>query len=238
MNILKNILVAFLLILSANLQAQVNLNSVINSANLGQGLSNDKIVSGLKEALSKGTNKSSLMASAVDGYYKNPIIKIPFPPEAREMEKTLKQIGMQKEVEKFVKTLNKAAEDAAKKAAPIFLNAITSMSITDGINILKGGNSAATEYLKRSSTSALKGEFKPVIKTSLKKVEITKYWNPLVKNYNKVPFVKKMNPDLDDYVTTRAIDGLFKLIAEEETKIRKDPMATGSNLLQEVFGGR
>ncbi|MBL0341004.1 MAG: DUF4197 domain-containing protein [Bacteroidetes bacterium] len=226
------------LLISMSSFAQVNLNSILNSTNsaLGNGLSNDKIVAGLKEALSVGTKKSTNKASVMDGFYKNPLIKIPFPEEAKQMESTLKSIGMKKEVDKFVKTMNRAAEDAAKKATPIFINAITKMSITDGIKILKGGDNAATQFLKNSTSSALRNEFKPVIKNSLKKVEITKYWNPLVKSYNQVPFVKKMNPDLDDYVTGKSIDGLFKLIANEELKIRKDPKSRVTDLLEEVFG--
>ncbi len=220
--------------------SQVNLNNIVNSANssLGQGLSNDKIVSGLREALVTGATKSATRASAVDGFYRNAAIKIPFPPEAKQMEQTLRQIGMKKQVDSFVRTLNRAAEDAAKKSAPIFLKAITSMSITDGLNILRGGNQAATDYLRKSTTSSLKAEFKPVVSGSLKKVNITKHWKPLASNYNKLPMVKRMNPDLDEYVTLKAIDGLFKLIAEEEAKIRKDPVATGSSIIQEVFGGR
>ncbi len=229
----------FLIIgLVANASAQVNINNVLNSANsiLGGGLSNDKIVKGLKEALTVGSKNSTDKASKTDGFYKNPLIKIPFPKEAKHMESTLKSLGMQKQVETFVMTMNRAAEDASKKAAPIFINAITKMSIKDGVNILRGNDNAATEFLKSSTSSPLKAEFKPVVKTSLQKVQITKYWTPLVKTYNRVPMVKKMNPDLDDYVTTLAIDGLFKLIAAEELKIRKDPKARVSDLLKEVFG--
>lgn len=220
--------------------AQINIGNVINSANslLGNGLSNDKIVKGLKEALNVGTKNSTEKASKTDGFYKNPLIKIPFPKEAKQMESTLKSIGMTKQVESFVMTMNRAAEDASKKAAPIFINAITKMSIKDGVNILRGKDNAATEFLKTNTSSPLKTEFKPVVKASLQKVQITKYWSPLVKTYNRVPMVKKMNPDLDDYVTTLAIDGLFKLIASEELKIRKDPKARISDLLKEVFGGK
>lgn len=220
--------------------AQINIGNVINSANslLGNGLSNDKIVKGLKEALNVGTKNSTEKASKTDGFYKNPLIKIPFPKEAKQMESTLKSIGMTKQVESFVMTMNRAAEDASKKAAPIFINAITKMSIKDGVNILRGKDNAATEFLKTNTASPLKTEFKPVVKASLQKVQITKYWSPLVKTYNRVPMVKKMNPDLDDYVTTLAIDGLFKLIASEELKIRKDPKARISDLLKEVFGGK
>ncbi len=218
-------------------QAQINIPPILNSGS-GGNLTNDKIIKGLKEALTIGTKISAENASKMDGFYKNPLIKIPFPKEAEQMEKSLKSIGMSKEVDNFVKTLNRAAEDASKKAAPVFIDAITKMSITDGLRILKGGNTAATEFLKSGTTSKLKSEFMPIVRTSLQKVEITKHWKPLVKNYNKIPFVKKMNPDLNDYVTTKAIEGLFKLIAEQELKIRKDPQARITDLLKEVFGGK
>jgi hypothetical protein len=221
-------------------KGQIDINGALNTINqsLGQGLSNDKIVSGLKEALNRGSNTSSEKASKIDGFYKNPAIKIPFPKEAKDMENTLKTLGMQKQVDSFVKSLNRAAEDAAKKAAPVFLKAITTMTITDGMNILKGGNTAATDFLQSKTTPDLKKEFSPIVKTSLAKVQVTKYWTPLAKSYNKVPMVKKVNPNLEEYVTAKAIEGLFKLVAEEEAKIRKDPVATGSALLQEVFGKR
>ncbi len=228
--------------ISKPLTAQVNINNIISGAtsgqNLGSGLSNDKIVSGLKEALTRGTNNSTTIVSKLDGYYKNPKIKIPFPKEAKQMESTLKSMGMSKQVDEFVKTLNRAAEDAAKQAAPIFVNAIKKMTVNDGLKILRGGNTAATEFLKTSTSAALTAQFKPVVQSSLQKVQITKHWTPLVKSYNKVPMVKKMNPDLNAYVTQKAIEGLFTMIAEEEAKIRKDPVNTGSNLLNEVFGGR
>lgn len=217
--------------------ARMDADNLINSSFPFGGLTNEKIVKGLKEALTLGTKASADKASKADGFYKNPIIKIPFPKEAKEMEQTLKSIGMESEVNRFVKTLNRAAEDASKKAAPVFIDAITKMSITDGLKILKGGNTAATEFLKTGTSAKLKVEFKPIVKASLQKVEITKQWKPMVKRYNKIPFVKKMNPDLDDYVTTKAIEGLFKLIADEELKIRKDPKAFGSDLLSDVFGG-
>ncbi len=218
--------------------AQININNALNTINpnLGQGLSNDKIVGGLKEALTRGSNNSSTKASKVDGFYKNAAIKIPFPKEAQDMERTLKSLGMQKQTDAFVKSLNRAAEDAAKKAAPIFIKAITSMTITDGLNILRGGDHSATQFLQGKTTPDLKKEFAPIVKASLTKVQVTKYWTPLAKNYNKIPTVKKLNPNLEAYVTAKAIEGLFKLVAEEEAKIRKDPVATGSALLQEVFG--
>jgi hypothetical protein len=238
----SKLLLALIVVLLNSLvvNGQVNLNTITNSANsiLGSGLSNDKIVKGLKEALTVGAKNSSEKASKPGGFYKNPLIKIPFPTQAKKMEQTLKSIGMSRQVDSFVKTMNQAAEDASKKAAPIFLNAVSKMSINDGIKILRGGDNAATEFLKSTTSLPLKNEFKPVVKASLQKVQITKYWNPLVKSYNRVPMVQKMNPDLDDYVTTKAVEGLFKLIAIEEAKIRKDPKAQVTQILQEVFGNK
>lgn len=164
------------------------------------------------------------------------MIKIPFPREIRDAESTLRSMGMDKEVDKFVKTLNRAAEDAAKSAAPIFINSIQHITINDGLTILRGGNDAATQFLKTTSNAALIAAFKPIVQNSLNKVKITQYWNPLMSTYNKVPFVKKVNPDLNQYVTDKAIEGLFKLIAAEELKIRKDPAARINDILKSVFG--
>lgn len=220
-------------------EAQVNLQTVTNTINsaLGNGLSDADITKGLKEALRVGSDNASQKASKTDGFYKNTQIRIPFPNDARDMKKTLVSLGMKKQVEDFERQLNRAAEDAAKKAAPIFLSAITSMTINDGLTILRGKNDEATQYLKRSTTQQLSKEFRPVIQASLKKVQITKYWNPLFTKYNKLPMVKKVNPSLDDFVTQRAIEGLFKLVAEEEGKIRKDPAARINDILKKVFGG-
>lgn len=218
--------------------AQINVNNIINQVGKNAGnnkLSNDEVVKGLKEALSVGTNNSTSKASKLNGFYGNSLIKIPFPPEAKQMETTLKKIGMSKQVDNFVMNLNRAAENAAKDAAPIFISAIKGMTISDGFTILKGGDNAATKYLQDKTTAQLRAQFMPVIKASLQKVQITKYWNPLVTNYNKVPGVKKQNPNLDDYVTKKAIEGLFKLIAAEELKIRKDPAARVTDILKKVF---
>lgn len=237
---MKRILLAVLILASIQLPAQslkkkLSTQSTPN-AHLGEGLPNSEIINGLKEALKVGMNNATASASKVDGFYKNPLIKIPFPKEVSEAEKTMRNIGMDKEVDKFVKTLNRAAEDAAKSAAPIFLNSILKMNIDDGLGILRGGNDAATQYLKNTSNAALIAAFQPIVKNSLDKVNITKYWKPLMTNYNKLPFVNKINPDLNSYVTNKAIDGLFKLIASEELKIRKDPAQRINDLLQSVFG--
>ncbi|MBP7167607.1 MAG: DUF4197 domain-containing protein [Bacteroidia bacterium] len=236
---MKKFLLLALLLSSLFSKAQVNINNILNSVNstLGNGLSNADITKGLKEALNVGTKNATGKASKLDGYYKNSLIKIPFPSEAKDMRSTLMKMGMKKQVDDFEKQLNRAAEDAATKAAPIFLAAITKMTINDGLTILRGKDDEATQYLKRSTSAELSKQFRPIIAASLKKVQITKYWNPLFTTYNKVPFVKRVNPNLDDYVTQRAIEGLFKLVAQEETKIRKDPAARISDILKKVFGG-
>ena len=222
--------------------AQINLDDLTKGINKarnggsGKGLSNDEVIRGLKEALNVGSNNASGTASKLDGYYKNPKIKIPFPKETQEMESTLRNVGMGPQVDKFVLSLNRAAEDAAKDAAPIFLNSIKSMTITDGMTILKGKDDAATSYLKNSTNKDLIAKFRPVVKNSLQKVEVTKYWNPLASRYNQLPLTRKMNPNLEEYVTQKAIEGLFYLVAQEELKIRKDPMARVTDILKKVFG--
>ena len=209
-------------------------NSFLNGA--GKNVTQEEAIKGLREALTVGVKNSASKASVTDGFFKNNLIKIPFPPEAKEMKSRLESLGMKPKIDEFVKTLNRAAEKAAKDAAPIFINAITSMSLTDGINIIKGGDGSATSYLNQKTSAELKAKFLPVVKNALAAVQITKYWNPLMSKYNKIPLVTKVNPNLEDYVTIKAMEGLFKLIAQEETKIRKDPASRVSELLKKVFG--
>jgi hypothetical protein len=201
-------------------------------------LTSGDVASGLKEALIQGISKGSSNASQLDGYFKNPQIKIPFPPDAQKVADKLRAIGLGGEIDKFVLTLNRGAEAAAKEAKPIFVTAITSMTIEDAWAILKGEQNAATNYLKKTTSTQLTGKFKPVISNSLNEVSATKYYGDLVEKYNKIPFVEKVNPDLDDYATELAIDGLFTLIAKEELNIRKDPLARGTDLLKRVFGSQ
>lgn len=226
--------------------AQINLNNAINTVTNGvntvvnnngsSALSNDQVVKGLKEALDIGTKNSTSKASKVDGFNKNAAIKIPFPPEVIKVKNTVEALGMKNQVDKFVVTLNRAAEEAAKNAAPIFLDAVKKMTITDGFTILKGADNAATTYLKDKTSAQLKAQFTPIVKQALQKVQITSYWNPIITKYNKIPGVVKKNPNLDEYVTAKAMEGLFKLLAEEELKIRKDPAARVTDLLKSVFG--
>lgn len=202
----------------------------------GSSLSTDQIIAGLKEALNQGVNKGTAKLSAVDGFLKDAVVKILLPPEAEKVEKTLRSIGMGKLVDDAIVSMNRGAEEAAKSAAPIFINAIKQMSIQDGLGILKGSDTAATGYLRLKTTSSLTTAFKPVIDTSLSKVNATKYWNTMITAYNKVPLVKKINPDLTSYVTEKALGGVFYKIGEEERNIRQNPAARVTDILKKVFG--
>jgi hypothetical protein len=235
----KLILFVFVSIIVVNTNAQVNLDKIKNTVSgsgSGNNLSNDEVIKGLREALTVGTNNATSVVSKTDGFYKNPSIKIPFPQDAIKVKNTCENLGMKPQVDKFILTLNRAAEEASKEAAPIFINAIKSMSINDGFSILKGADNAATKYLQDKTNAELKQKFKPIVQNALKKVEITKYWTPLITTYNKTPGAQKMNPDLEEYVTLKALEGLFKMVAQEELKIRKDPAARVSDLLKKVFG--
>lgn len=224
---------------SQNIRNQVQ-NQINNAIGQGNGATpdNDQIIKGVKEALSIGSKNASSSASKSDGFFKNPLIKIPFPAEAAIVETKARQFGMGSEVDKFVKNLNRAAEEASKEAVPIFVDAVKTMSIADGLSILKGGDNAATNFLKTKTSTKLTTKFSPIVKNAINKVQLTKYWNPLIRKYNMIPGIKKINPDLDKYVTEKALEGLFKLIAQEEVKIRKDPMAQVTDLLKNVFGNR
>lgn len=200
-------------------------------------LSNTEIVSGLKEALEVGAKNSSSQLSALDGFFKNAAIKILLPEEAQKVEKALRDIGMGSLVDKAILSVNRAAEDAAKSAAPIFVDAITSMTIQDALGILQGGDFAATNYLKGKTTTPLTNAFKPVIDKSLQKVGATKYWSDVFTAYNRFA-TNKINPDLSAYVTGKALDGIFFQVGLEEQKIRKDPVARVSEILKKVFGSK
>jgi len=198
--------------------------------------SNEEIIGGLKEALSNGAKSSAEIASKTDGFNKNPLIFIPFPPDAEKMKKKLIDLGMQSKVTEFETAMNRAAEEAAKDAAPIFINAVKNMNVSDGMKILKGSDTSATQFLRENTYSSLIETFKPTVKSAIEKVGVTKYWTPMATTYNKIPFVEKQNPDLDAYVTQLAAQGMFKLIKNEEAKIRKDPALRASELLKKVFG--
>jgi hypothetical protein len=228
------LIIAILSIQYTDAQFLKDAKKMLNSKT--RGLTEKDAADGIKEALVNGTGESVKLVSVVNGYWGDPEIKIPFPSEAREMETKLRSIGMSKKVDEFNESMNHAAEKAADEAKPIFIAAIKGMTVKDAINIVRGADNAATVYLKNTTSPELIIKFQPIIKTSLDNVNATKYWSDLITIYNKIPLVKKMNPNLTEYVTQKAIDGLFVMIAKEELKIRKDPVARTSELLKKVFG--
>jgi hypothetical protein len=199
------------------------------------GLTTAEIASGLKEALSVGTNNGTSRLSSLDGFFANAAIKILMPPEAQKVESTLRSVGLGNVVDKAVLAMNRAAEDAAKTAGTIFLNSIRQMTITDAVNILRGGNTAATSYFKQKTTDALLNAFRPSIENALTRVNATKYWNDVFTVYNQFS-TNKVNTDLTAYVTQRAVDGIFYEIGQEEMRIRQNPAARVTDLLKRVFG--
>ncbi|HEY5405448.1 MAG TPA: DUF4197 domain-containing protein [Ginsengibacter sp.] len=210
-----------------------NILGNINNGNL----SSDEVVQGLKEALKVGTDSSTFKLSLLDGFYKDAAIKILMPPEAQKVEKTLRDVGLGSVVDKAVLSMNRTAEDASKYVGNIFLNAIKQMTIQDAFGILRGGDFAATDYLKQKTTPELTTAFGPVISTSLDKTDATKYWKDVFSVYNR--FSKApVNTDLNAYVTQKTLDGLFYNIGLEEQKIRKDPAARVTDILKKVFANQ
>ncbi|RYE14508.1 MAG: DUF4197 domain-containing protein, partial [Sphingobacteriales bacterium] len=190
-----------------------------------------EIASALKQALEQGTNKSADKLSATNGFFGNAVVKILFPPEAQKVEKTLRSLGLNSLCDNVILSLNRAAEDAADEAKPIFINSIKQLTLQDATNILFGDPDAATSFFKRTTVNELTAKFKPVINVSLNKVGATKYYGDVVNTYNKIPLVSKMNPDISDYVTRKAIEGLFIEIAKEELKIRETLSARSTPLM-------
>lgn len=202
-------------------------------------LTNEDVISGLKEALDVGIKNAVDITSVTNGFLGNTEIKLPFPESAQAVKEKALEWGMDKQVNKIVTTLNRAAEDAVKTATPIFIKAIKNMTIQDGFKILKGGDGAATAFLKEKTRSQLITAFSPKVQQSIEKVKLTQYWEPVAKKYNLAMTLtggKKVDTDLNKYVTSKAIDGLFVMVAKEENKIRKDPAARVTDILKKVFG--
>lgn len=214
-------------------------NTVMSSGgSSAPALTNDEVIAGLKEALTKGISEGADIASMTDGFFKNPQIKLPFPPDAQKVKDKAIELGMQNKVDEFELTLNRAAEAASKEAKPIFIDAIKQMSIGDGFAILKGSDNAATNYLRDKTTASLKEAFSPKVQTAIETVNLTKYWEPLTKAYNTSTLLTgkdEVNTDLNAYVTDKAVTGLFFLIEQKEKEIRKDPIARTTDLLKKVF---
>ncbi|TNE54574.1 MAG: DUF4197 domain-containing protein [Bacteroidetes bacterium] len=212
---------------------------VTDPGNQKTQLTNAEVISGLKEALSVGIKNAVDISSVTDGFNKNNLIRLPFPEDAQKVKEKALQWKLDGQVEKFETTLNRAAEEASKEALPIFKNAILNMSVQDGFSILNGGQGAATRFLKNNTTNQLVEAFSPKVKDAISKVKLTELWNPIISKYNMAMKLKggeTINPDLNAYVTEKAINGLFKLVEIEENKIRQDPVARVSDILVKVFG--
>ena len=210
-----------------------------DSTSTAPKLTNEEVIAGLKEALTIGAKNAATLTSKTDGFLKNQEIRLPFPEDAQRVKEKALELGLDAQVEKFETTLNRAAEEAAKEAAPIFVNAIKDMTVQDGFDILKGEDNAATKYLREKTSGQLMTAFSPKVQEAIEKVELTRYWEPLAKAYNTSTVLtgeEKVNPDLENYVTTKAMDGLFTMLAKEEKEIRLDPVARVTDLLKKVFG--
>jgi hypothetical protein len=231
---MKKILFLSLLLLSITGQSQLK-NILKKSTKPTSLLSSDAISSGLKEALNNGITKQVVKLTEKDGFMGNSLVKIELPAELAKVDKTLRKIGLGSMADEGILALNRAAEEAVKESTPIFVDAIKGMSITDAKTILTGNQDAATTYLQKSTSTALYSKFNPVIQKSLNDVGATKIWETLITKYNSIPLVTKVNPNLTDYTTNKALEGVFKMIAVEEKNIRTNLTSRSSDLLKKVF---
>jgi hypothetical protein len=213
----------------------VEMQQVLNQLPQTPGMGGIDISGGLKEALNNGISKQVTKLTALDGFYKNEAVKILLPAELKNVDSGLRKIGLGSLADEGLKVLNRAAEDAVKEATPIFVDAVRNISFTDAKTILMGNDNSATAYLQNNTSTALYGKFNPVIKNSFTKVGADKVWSNIINKYNSIPLVKKVNPDLTDYVTNQAMYGVFKMIGVEEKNIRTNLNARTSILLQQVF---
>lgn len=219
--------------------AQIKLKDILKKAPAITGVSENEAGQGIKEALTKGVTSAVLNLNKTDGFFGSDVYKLLLPPDAQKIETTLRKVGMGSQVDKAILAINRGAEDAVAFAKPIFVDAIKEMTITDALNIVKGGKDAATQYFKQKTTDKLIAAFKPSVQTSLDKVEATKYYTDIVTTYNNFPTTfKKVNPDLTSYVVGKAVDALFDQVAKEEANIRENPLARTSDILKKVFGSK
>ncbi|MCR5863029.1 DUF4197 domain-containing protein [Flavobacterium sp. J372] len=226
---------AILLIACFTFSGCAELQQVAGQLPQGGVLSNADIASGLRAALDKGIDTQVSKLTQTDGFYKNQLVKILLPEELQKVDSGLRAIGLGNLADEGIKMMNRAAEDAVKEATPIFVSAVKQITFTDARNILLGNDQAATSYLERTTSTPLYSKFNPVIKSSFNKVGADKVWNNIITRYNQIPLVKKVNPDLTDYVTDKALEGVYKMIAVEEKNIRDNISARTTPLLQRVF---
>ena len=224
-----------IVLVAVSLSGCAEMQQVMNQFPQTQGIGGLDIAGGLREALDNGISKQVTKLTATDGFFRNEAVKILLPEELRKVDAGLRRIGLSSLADEGLKVLNRAAEDAVKEATPIFVDAVRNMTFNDARTILMGNQSSATTYLQNSTTTALYGKFNPVIKNSFTKVGADRVWNNIITKYNSIPLVNKVNPDLTDYVTNQALNGVFKMVAVEEKNIRTDLSARTSVLLQRVF---
>ena len=229
---MKKILI---LIAAVSLSSCAEMQQVLNQLPQTQGIGGVDIAGGLREALNNGISKQVTKLTATDGFYRNEAVKILLPEELRKVDAGLRKIGLSSLADEGLKVLNRAAEDAVKEATPIFVDAVRNMTFMDAKSILMGNQSSATNYLQNSTSTALYGKFNPVIKSSFTKVGADKVWANIISKYNSIPLINKVNPDLTDYVTNQAMNGVFKMVAVEEKNIRTNISSRTSILLQKVF---
>ena len=230
MKSLKIMGLLFVLILSSCSELQQVVNQLPNST-----ISNADIAEGLREALNTGIDKQVSKLTVEDGFFKNELVKIVLPAELQQVDNTLRNIGLGKLADEGLKVLNRAAEDAVNEATPIFVNAVKGITFNDAKNILLGSDDAATNYLKEATSIALYNKFNPIIENSFKKVGAVIIWTNLINKYNSIPLVNKVNPDLTDYTTKEALNGVYTMIAVEEKEIRTKFSSRTSSLLKKVF---
>lgn len=229
---MKRIFALILLIFSTSC---AELQGVVNQLPQGGTVSELDIANGLRQALDLGIDKQVSKLTKTDGFYKNELVKILLPEELQKVDKALRDIGLGNLADEGIKALNRAAEDAVSEATPIFINAVKGITFTDAKNILLGHDSAATDYLKSRTQTALYSKFNPVIKNSFDKVGADQIWANLITKYNAIPFTNNVNPDLTDYVTNQALKGVYTMIAIEEVEIRNKVSARATDLLKKVF---
>ena len=234
---MKQILLFFIAInLAAISNSQSILDRVKNKVSKNPGLTEEEAGKGVKEALNNGINSAVSFLNKPDAFFKSELYKVLLPPDAKKMEKTLRDLGMGKMCDDAIEAINRGAEDAVGYATPIFVDAIKQMTVTDALKLVSGGKNSITEFFREKTSAKLKAAFMPAINASLERTNATKYYGDAVTRYNKVPMVKKMNPDLADYVADRTLFALFDRIAVEEANIRSNPAARTSDLLKKVFG--
>ena len=225
----------FLILSIFALASCAEMQQVLNQLPQTQTIGGLDIAGGLREALNNGISKQVSKLTATDGFFRNEAVKILLPDELRQIDGALRKIGLSKLADDGLRAINRTAEDAVKQATPIFVDAVRNISFSDARNILMGSDNAATSYLQNSTTTALYGKFNPVIKNSFAKVGADQIWEKIINRYNAIPFIKKVNPDLTDYVTNKALDGVFTMITVEEKNIRTNLASRTSTLLQQVF---